>query len=268
MATALSGHIDDCDGAPTRLEGFSPICPHFPPDQPGFWSVVEQVTKGPSPVRTRCHLQPELAGRRRVRDRRRPRDNPAEPGHTFADHEHTLRSAAEVGTPGVPRGRSGARTNELEAEEASRRSHTGLTNCADSSRTVRPDLAQHARPWIGWTPLDGRYDLRHVGPSCQSPWPSHAATASGLPPHGGRVRASACKAVLASPTVWPGVRAVAAGPTAACRRAAAPGKDADHSRANDSDELSMTALCAGQRCVAAVPPADEEPAGGRPSGAT
>jgi hypothetical protein len=31
-------------------------------------------------------------------------------------------------------------------------------------RTVRPDLAQHTRPWIDWTPLDGRYGLCHVVP--------------------------------------------------------------------------------------------------------
>lgn len=55
------------------------MCPHLPPDQPGFWSVVEKVTKGPSPVRTRCHLQPGSAGRRRVLDRTARPDNPAEP---------------------------------------------------------------------------------------------------------------------------------------------------------------------------------------------
>lgn len=101
---------------------------------------------------------------------------------------------------------------------------------------------------------------------------------------------AACRAVLAGTTAWPGVRAVATGPSVACRRAAAPAKapswapttdqgtrrrpvqaksqsqvridqDPDHSRANDSNAASMAAVCAGQRSAGAVPPADEEHAG-------
>jgi hypothetical protein len=80
------------------------------------------------------------------------------------------KSCTSVGAPGAPRRTSGARTNELEAderpstmetEEASPLSHRYHQLCR-LPRTVRPDLAQHARPWIDWAPLEGRYGLCHV----------------------------------------------------------------------------------------------------------
>ncbi|GKQ41306.1 hypothetical protein ALMP_78230 [Streptomyces sp. A012304] len=59
MVTALSGHIDDRDGLSRRLEDLRPMCPHFPPDQPDFRSVVERITKGPTLFRrqpiSRCY---------------------------------------------------------------------------------------------------------------------------------------------------------------------------------------------------------------------
>lgn len=130
MATALSDHIDDRDGTPTRLEDFSPICPRFPPDRPGFWSVVEQVAKGPSPVRTRCHLPPGSAGRRRVRDRRRPprRRRPGSllrrPGRSqrrgqpVRDHPRAGKSCTSVGAPGAlsATGETGGHVRRMKSE--------------------------------------------------------------------------------------------------------------------------------------------------------
>jgi hypothetical protein len=169
MATALSGHIDDRDGTPTRLEGFSPPRPYFPPDQPGFWPVVEQVTKGPSPVRTRRHLPPGSAGRRRVRHRRRPRDNPAEPGHTFADHERTLPPQprprdsprpADRGHQPPPAKATGFFTAPARPKSATRptspRDHPGPASPAHQLERPEPRDERAGRGRTGWRPTSGR----------------------------------------------------------------------------------------------------------------
>ena len=103
--------------------------------------------------------------------------------------------------------------------------------------------------------------------------PPHAATASGLSLYASSVRESAYRAVSADGYVTPECERTPVGGTPFFRlrplrgtgRPPSPrdriGQDPDHSRASNPVKAETGAVCAGQRCAASIPPADEEPAG-------
>jgi hypothetical protein len=64
--------------------------------------------------------------------------------------------------------------------------HTPVTNYADVTGLRRPDLLQRTHHGLAWTPIDGLYNLCHVGPdrAVAQSGPVHDqqwATAAGLP---------------------------------------------------------------------------------------
>lgn len=96
MATALPGDIDDRDGSPTRL-GTSVQCVHTSLRTSQDFGLLSRKSRE---ARALSGLGGISHPDRRDADgcviaAARP-DNPAEAGHTFADHEHTLRTAAEA----------------------------------------------------------------------------------------------------------------------------------------------------------------------------
>lgn len=96
MATALSGHIDDRDGAPTKLEDFSQCVHTSLRTSQAFGLLWRKLRRARALSGLGAISHPDWRDADGcVIAAARP-DNPAEPGHTFADHEHTLRTAAEA----------------------------------------------------------------------------------------------------------------------------------------------------------------------------